>query len=530
MTITEMLSRNRVNGFLRADGRRIVNSAGEPILLAGWGLGNWLLCEGYMWRAGRRADRPRRIEAVVRELAGSDYAASFWPRFRKNYIRREDILRMAELGYNSVRVPMNWRVFMADEPGVTFLEDGFRLIDDLLCWCEEAKVYAFLDLHGAPGGQTGSNIDDCIDDFPRLFTDADSYEKGIALWGELARRYADRWIVGGYDLLNEPIRPDGHNGSTHPTGHLLPKLRQFYRDAIAEVRKYDKRHMFSIEGHHWATNPAVFCEDYDENMVIHFHRYAVMPDMGAYREWLELSERRNKPLWLGETGENTPEWFAALYPLAFRLGIGVNVWPWKKMQTDNSPYSVKMPRGWQKFTDYANGGGRPSYAEAQAMFDEYLENMLLENCTENPRVTASVFRRPGCSLRAVDFDEGSAEGRCYEDALCGYRRGSRVKIVEPEEWPERRFGFDCSWDALRLFLEAGQGVEYTFYGAREGTTLTLEMSDGSAGRISLTQDGVPLALTREGNAVCTSLRAASETTVRVACTEGSVTLERLIYR
>ncbi len=189
MTVTEMLSRDRVNGFLRADGRRVMNGAGEPILLSGWGLGNWLLCEGYMWRAGRRADRPRRIEAVVRELAGSDYAASFWPRFRKNYIRREDILRMAELGYNSVRVPMNWRVFMADEPGITFLEDGFRLIDDLLDWCEEAKVYAFLDLHGAPGGQTGSNIDDCIDDFPRLFTDADSYEKCIALGERFVKRF-----------------------------------------------------------------------------------------------------------------------------------------------------------------------------------------------------------------------------------------------------------------------------------------------------------------------------------------------------
>lgn len=35
--------------------------------------------------------------------------------------------------------------------------------------------------------------------------DADSYEKCLALWREIARRYRDRWIVGGYDLLNEPI-------------------------------------------------------------------------------------------------------------------------------------------------------------------------------------------------------------------------------------------------------------------------------------------------------------------------------------
>ena len=99
MTTAEKLSRSRVNGFLCAKGREIVNGKGEPILLSGWGLGNWLLCEGYMWKAGPRADRPRRIEEAVQELAGSEYTKTFWPRFRKNYIRREDILRMAELGY-----------------------------------------------------------------------------------------------------------------------------------------------------------------------------------------------------------------------------------------------------------------------------------------------------------------------------------------------------------------------------------------------------------------------------------------------
>ncbi len=94
MTNGEKLSRQRVNGFLRAQGQEIVNSKGEPILLSGWGLGNWLLCEGYMWRAGPRGDRPRTLEQVVRELAGSQYAEKFWPRFRANYIRREDIITL----------------------------------------------------------------------------------------------------------------------------------------------------------------------------------------------------------------------------------------------------------------------------------------------------------------------------------------------------------------------------------------------------------------------------------------------------
>lgn len=526
MTTSEKLSRARVSGFLRAQGREIVNGNGEPILLSGWGLGNWLLCEGYMWKAGPRGDRPRRLEEVVRELAGGEYAEKFWPRFRENYIRREDILRMAKLGYNSLRLPINWRVLMEDEPGIHWKEDGFRLIDRLLDWCGEAKLYVFLDLHGAPGGQTGANIDDCVDDFPRLFTDQDSWDKGIALWGELAWRYKDRWIVGGYDLLNEPLRLDD---GRKPCQYLLPKLRDFYVAAIAEVRKHDAVHMLSIEGSSWSTDPAVFCQDYDPNMVIHFHRYAVLPDMGAYREFLELAERWNKPLWLGESGENTPEWFAALYPLGAQLGVGYNVWPWKKMECTNSPYSVKAPKNWEKFTAYTSGGARPSYEEAQAMLDEYLDNMRLENCVENPAVNASVRREPGCSVRATDFDEGGCRGFCATQAISGYRKGSGMEIIEPERLPEKRFGFDCCWDAFKLALSPGEYAEYTFFGAKPDSTIRIEFADGAGGTVEVFQDGRSLGET-ENSCQAFTLSPAAQTLVRIQGKEGKSVLEKLVFQ
>lgn len=526
MTVSEKMSRERVCGFLRAKGREIVNEKGEPVILSGWGLGNWLLCEGYMWKAGPRGDRPRRLEQAVRELAGSEYAESFWKRFRESYIRREDILRMAELGYNSLRLPINWRVLMEDEPGLRWREEGFRLIDRLLDWCEEAGLYVFLDLHGAPGGQTGANIDDCVDDFPRLFTDSDSWDKGVALWGELARRYGDRWIVGGYDLLNEPLRPDD---GRKPCQYLLPRLRDFYIDAIREIRKYDSRHMLSIEGGTWATDPAVFCRDYDGNMVIHFHRYAVLPDISAYREFLELSRRWDKPLWLGESGENIPEWFAAMYPLGAQLGVGYNVWPWKKMECKNSPYSVKAPKNWEKFTAYTSGGERPSYEEAQAMLDEYLQNMLLENCVENPEVSACVRREPGCSVRATDFDEEGCYGNCPVQAVSGYRGGSGMEIVEPEAMPEKRFGFDCRWDAYKLALSPGEYVQYTFFAAGPESAVRLEFAEGSSGTVEVLQDGRSIGeATSSGQTL--RLSPAAETVVRVRGKEGKAVLERIIYR
>ena len=38
-------------------------------------------------------------------------------------------------------------------------EDGFKMLDDVIDWCEEYGIYAILDLHAAPGGQSATACD-----------------------------------------------------------------------------------------------------------------------------------------------------------------------------------------------------------------------------------------------------------------------------------------------------------------------------------------------------------------------------------
>lgn len=502
--MVEKLSRDRVNGFLRAKGKTIVNGNDEEIILTGWGLGNWLLCEGYMWKAygGQRFDRPRRIEAVIRELVGSEYANEFWKKFRDYYIAEEDIAIMAELGYNSVRIPMNWRIFLEDEPGLIWKEEGFELLDRCIDWCEKYRIYVWLDLHGAPGGQTGANIDDSVDNVPRLLIDQDSWDKGIRLWERFAERYRDRWIVAGYDLLNEPIAPGTPEKNNE---HLVPKLMEFYDAAIAAIRKIDKKHMFSIEGHHWSTNTAIFQKKYDDNMVIHFHRYACMPDIAAYEKFIELSDQFDLPLWLGETGENLIGWFTAMYPLAVSLNFGYNLWPWKKLECKNSPCSVIMPEGWNEIMEYTKGGIRPSYERAQSILNQYLENIKLQNCILLPEVTKAVFRHPGCCVRATDFDELPGKGQSYSGLRMdsndnSYRKETGMKIVEIQEAKERRFTFDCQWDRYGLELTKNEFAVYSIFNLTEGSTVSFELFCKEGAEVTVFQ----------GNEVLTTLMISSQ--------------------
>lgn len=449
-----------IQGFLHAENGKIVDGSGKDIILKGWGLGNWLVQEGYMWQAdSERFDRPARIEKTVEELTGTAYAQKFWTQYRDTYIRREDIMKMAERGYNSVRIPFHYKHFLTDE--------GFRLLDRCIDWCEEAGIYAFLDMHAAPGGQTGSNIDDSVDNVPRLFLEEENQKTCIAVWRSIAEHYRDRECVGGYDLLNEPIVPA--YAGFGDFDELIPRLVDFYERLVAAIREVDTKHLLSIEGAHWATDVSVFDRKYDENMVLHFHRYGEIPDIACLQKYIDAGAKLGVPLWLGETGENVNEWYAALYPLAERLGIGYNLWTWKKMDCTNSPYSIHRPKEYQKILDYLKGGEHPGEEKAQEIFNEYLHHIQIENCQENLAVTNHVFRSIPFSLRATDFDS---------DIPCRDYLGTKIVETEPER--EKKFCFDCCWDRYGVRLGAGESVAYQIH-AKEDFVLEITFAEGYQG-------------------------------------------------
>ena len=149
-------------GFLHTQGENIVDEQGRKIMLRGVGLGNWMLPEGYMWRFGKEGDRPRKIEKIVSDLIGPKNAAKFWKEYRAQYITQKDIQRIAQLGFNSVRPSLNARLFLSEGENPVYQDEGFKLLDNLIRWCKRSGIYVIIDMHAAPGGQTGQNIDDSI--------------------------------------------------------------------------------------------------------------------------------------------------------------------------------------------------------------------------------------------------------------------------------------------------------------------------------------------------------------------------------
>ncbi|GAA0845524.1 hypothetical protein GCM10008915_50070 [Bifidobacterium pullorum subsp. gallinarum] len=400
-------SRNQiVSGFIKADGKRIINGDGQEILLQGVGLGSWLLPEGYMWKLPEQGDRPRRIEGMVKDLIGEQKASAFWETYYERYIAEADIRQIAHEGYNSIRVPINARFIMEEgqQPPFAYHEGHLKMIDRVIDWCRTYSLYVILDLHGAPGGQTGANIDDSERDLPELFTDPLNATRTVALWRMLAERYKDEWIVAGYDLLNEPL-PDWFS-------EYNDRVMPLYKEITAAIREVDKRHMIILEGVHWSTDWSIFDDKFDDNLMLQFHKYWNNPDTESIQKYLDLREEWNVPIFMGEGGENNPQWYTGAFRMFEDHNISWNFWTWKKMNTQNSPFSIRMPEGWDQLTGYLEGGAKPSPAEAEAILGQYLDHLPLEACDAYPNVSRSLLRQLPIQIPA-EFYGYRGEGLSY---------------------------------------------------------------------------------------------------------------------
>lgn len=473
--------------LLTTNGQKIVNDKGENIQLRGLGLGGWMVQEGYMLKTADFAGPQYHIKQKIKELIGPEATEQFYKAYLKNGITKADIDFLARSGFNSIRLPMHYNLYtlpIEKEPVKgenTWLEDGFRMTDELLQWCKDNKIYLILDLHAAPGGQgNDANISDNDKSKPSLWQSEENQKKTIALWKRLAERYKSELWIGGYDLINEPninFTGKNPNGTDEQSNAPLWKLQKEITEAIRTV---DKNHIIFIEGNGWGNNYNGLPKLWDDNLVFSFHKYWTYNNEANIRFALDLREKYNAPIWLGETGENSNVWFTELIQLLDQHNIGYAFWPMKKIDNIAGITNVKITPEYQKLLDYWKQGGQkpsPEFAKKALMTiaDHYkfcelevkkdvIDAMFRQ--TKEASTKPFKYLKTGLTIQATDYDLGRM-GAAYLD-----KDYMDLWVSDPAKKSEWNYGNQLRNDGVDIYktkdnhyyvgkTEIGEWLQYT---------------------------------------------------------------------
>ena len=324
-------------GFLHAEGTRIVDGRGQEVRLQGVNLGNWFVPECYM-SVQSVGTFDTGIYTIERGMAAmkanpnltDDQIEELYRIYLEHYITEKDFERIADTGLNMVRIPFTWRDLTTD--GRELRPDAFAYLDWALDMCEKYGLYAVLDLHGAIGSQNQDfhSGDDAHFD---LYPNKEHRKMTIGLWKIIAERYNDRTIVAGYDLLNECRRAYGKFGGRINSA--------FYDVLYRAVRSVDRNHLIFIE---YFTFPihGVGVKHFNwKNVAVEYHIYNLTPFsqincLRMIRAMHLISGNTEVPVYIGEFNAWTKmsDWQATVDYFE-KLGWSWSSWAYK---ANEQPY------------------------------------------------------------------------------------------------------------------------------------------------------------------------------------------------
>ena len=466
---------------LTTEGKYIVDSSGNQILLRGFNFGGWMLQEPYMFQFSGAAISQTDFRNKLINFIGEENTNEFYDLWLENFITEADVVALADHGFNSIRLPMHYNLFTLPthlEPIAgenTWLDRGFDLVDNLLDWCEQNNIYLILDLHAAPGGQGyGSDINDYDPNYPSLWESEANKNKTISLWGKIAERYHDEPWIGGYDLINE----------THSNLENL-ELRNFYIDITNEIRIYDQNHIIFIEGNWYANDFNGLTPPWDDNMVYSFHKYWSYNDSLDWVTWMR--DQYNIPLWMGESGENSNQWFTEAIESFEAEEIGWAFWPWKKLESISTPYAMKTNENYQHLINYFRGeASAPSIENAVNGLMQLAEDSQISNTRFQKDVVDAMIRQPYNNttipfaennipgiINVTDYDLGKI-GYAYQDEdFADYHVATNEFEAWNSGWKYRNDGVDIQENED----ENGNGYHIGFTQKNEWVAFTVNIEE-----------------------------------------------------
>lgn len=296
----------------------------------------------------------------------------------ETFITKDDIAYIASLGFDHVRVPVDYNV-LEDEEGNT-IESGFGYLERCRKYCEEYKLNMLIDLHECYGYSFDPlkvNMDRKI-----FFYDEKLQERFLNLWRKIANRFKDYQDMVAFEPLNEVVLSEVKDAWNVVAGKYIKMMREIVPDSYLIIGGVEYNNVLSV--------PLLDIPT-DDRIVYNFHCYEpfIFTHQGAYwvdgmpqdfrigypktiREYrdatsktgvdnssaiykekigeisegffddifapaIEKATKDNVPLYCGEYGvidlaepEDALRWFVDIHAAFERYGIGCALWNYKQ--------------------------------------------------------------------------------------------------------------------------------------------------------------------------------------------------------
>ena len=148
---------------------------------------------------------------------------------------------IAELGFNFVRLPLDYRCWTDREKPKKLNEPGLKEIDQAVELGRKHGVHVQINLHRAPGYTVASPAE-----AKSLWTDSEIQDVCAHHWSSFAARYQGMPNnLVSFNPLNEPdskVKPEEHRASSS-------------RRIAAAIRAKDPQRLIVCDGRAWATVP-----------------------------------------------------------------------------------------------------------------------------------------------------------------------------------------------------------------------------------------------------------------------------------
>lgn len=191
------------------------------------------------------ADHPVRLPAAtpgdLPRWRGFNLTAKFQRDWNNGPFLESDFQWIHELGFNFVRLPMDYRVWIQGDDWTQFNEEVLKEIDQAVVWGGRYGIHVMINFHRAPGYTVAS---------PRerlsLWKDAEAQKVCAAHWAMFARRYRG---IGNerlsFNLFNEPagVDEDGYVA-------VVEKI-------VAAIRQEDPDRLIVSDGLEYGRRPAM---------------------------------------------------------------------------------------------------------------------------------------------------------------------------------------------------------------------------------------------------------------------------------